>query len=264
MDPNSAGASLFDPGSFNAYAYVNNKPTAFIDIDGRFPFPVITGGVGAVVGGLVGGGAEAIKQYVQTGSVTSWGKVGTAAGGGALAGAITGATLGIGTEAGLAVVAWQAAGASAAGSTIGGIAQRSADEAWGYARPNSVGEELTSVAQDVVLGGALGYAGGKVADKLFPIPNLKQEIKWIKVALHPRHKRPAAISDAKDNARLQAGFNAAVGGFAGGIPSELGKVIWNWALNYFSNAAHAAETQQPKQKEPNTKICYVGFHCTVQ
>jgi hypothetical protein len=39
----------------------------------------------AGVGALVGGGAEALNQYLRTGSV-QWGKVGTAALGGAVAG----------------------------------------------------------------------------------------------------------------------------------------------------------------------------------
>lgn len=94
-DPNGTGASLFDPQSWNAYSYTLNNPLRYVDPDGDVPIPAITGAVGAGVGALVGGGAEALNQYLRTGTI-QWGKVGTAALGGAISGGIAGATFGIG------------------------------------------------------------------------------------------------------------------------------------------------------------------------
>jgi RHS repeat-associated protein len=58
-DPNSAGASLFDPQSWNAYSYVNNRPLTYVDPDGDVPLPVITGLGGAIIGGF----ASAVVEY---------------------------------------------------------------------------------------------------------------------------------------------------------------------------------------------------------
>lgn len=49
-DPGGAGASLFNPQSWNGYSYVNNRPLTHIDPDGEIPIPVITGAVGVALG----------------------------------------------------------------------------------------------------------------------------------------------------------------------------------------------------------------------
>ena len=51
-DPGGAGASLFNPQSWNGYSYVNNRPLTHVDPDGEIPIPVITGAVGAGVGAI--------------------------------------------------------------------------------------------------------------------------------------------------------------------------------------------------------------------
>lgn len=100
-DPNSAGASLYNPQSWNAYSYTLNNPLKYIDPDGDVAVPAAL--VGAGVGGVVGGGFELGRQMFANGfslSSVKWGRVGTAFVGGAISGGIAGGTLGIGTAAG--------------------------------------------------------------------------------------------------------------------------------------------------------------------
>jgi RHS repeat-associated protein len=95
-----------DFGSVNAYAYANLSPIGAKDPDGEFWHIV----AGAVIGGLVGGGLEAAHQYMAHGKIESWGRVGAAAGGGAIAGAITAAV----PTAGYLATMGMGAGSSAA------------------------------------------------------------------------------------------------------------------------------------------------------
>ena len=68
----------------NLYEYASGRPTSFSDPTGNIPLPVITGGIGF----LVGGGTSVITQAFQTGwSNISWRDAGVAAGVGAVAGA---------------------------------------------------------------------------------------------------------------------------------------------------------------------------------
>jgi RHS repeat-associated protein len=76
-----------DFGAVNAYAYSNLNPIGARDPNGEFWHIV----AGAVIGGILGGGFEAARQYMATGKVEDWGRVGAAAAGGAVAGAITAA-----------------------------------------------------------------------------------------------------------------------------------------------------------------------------
>lgn len=73
------------------YAYVGNDPTDKTDPSGECP-QCIAGAVGAVIGGVWGGGFEIASQVATTGHVSDWGSVGTAALGGAVTGAVDGAT----------------------------------------------------------------------------------------------------------------------------------------------------------------------------
>ncbi len=91
-------------GAANPYAYVNLTPLIAVDKDGEF-LQIIAGALGgALLGAAIGGGIEAARQYVSTGKVEDWGRVGAASFGGAISGAIIGAcpaagllgTLGIG------------------------------------------------------------------------------------------------------------------------------------------------------------------------
>jgi RHS repeat-associated protein len=93
-DPNGAGASLFDPQSWNAYSYVNNRPLTHIDPDGDVPLPVITGVGGAVIGGIAGAIVEYRTQQRLAPSEQQVGKIWTAFGGGFVAGGLAGLGLG--------------------------------------------------------------------------------------------------------------------------------------------------------------------------
>ena len=84
-----------------------------MDPDGRCPFLVITGLIGAVVGAVAGG----IYSYTQTGQV-DWAQVGI----GAAAGGVAGLTLGAGTAAVVAGSATASTSAVLAGLGIGGAA----------------------------------------------------------------------------------------------------------------------------------------------
>lgn len=239
-DPNQAGANLFDPRSWNGYSYVNNRPLSYVDDDGHFPIPVITGLIGGGVGAVIGGGAEALKQWTQYGEIRQGGKIWTAAMGGAVAGAIAGATLGVGTGAGAATATWEVAAVNASSNLIGGMAQREADEILGYDSPSSGGTELQNVLVDATTGAVLGSIGNKVADKLFPIPNVQKQVRLLRFA-NRRSTRPARIQAAQQNAERQAIFNSAVGGVAGGTPTEGAKWLWQWLMGSWT-----VQRSQPK------------------
>jgi len=71
----------------NPYAYANLNPVAAADGDGHF-WHILAG---AAIGAVIGGGVEAARQYVSTGKVEDWGRVGAAASAGLVGGALTAA-----------------------------------------------------------------------------------------------------------------------------------------------------------------------------
>ena len=75
----------------NPYAYANQTPLIAADRDGRFWHIA----VGAAVGALIGGGGEAYAQYHEYGHIEDIGRIGAAAAGGAVGGAIMAAAPGI-------------------------------------------------------------------------------------------------------------------------------------------------------------------------
>jgi RHS repeat-associated protein len=123
----------------NLYAYVQDDPTDKTDPTGECP-NCITGGIGFVVGGLVGGGLEIANQFAQEGRVSDWGGVGTASLGGAVAGGITGLT-----------------GCGACGGAAGAFVQSASDEA----RHNTgdLKGAAVRVAAATAVGGVLGSKG---------------------------------------------------------------------------------------------------------
>ncbi len=118
-------ANLENPQSLNLYGYQGNNPVTNVDADGHC-WPWCTAAIGAVAGAVVGGGAEALAEWLQ-GKPLDAHKIGHAAAGGAIAGAAigvagpeAGAALGLG-EAGSATVT---TGATVGGSIVGGAAER--------------------------------------------------------------------------------------------------------------------------------------------
>ncbi len=99
-------------GAANPYAYANLRPVIAADRDGQFWHIA----AGAALGAVVGGGIEAIRQYATTGKVEDWGRVGAAAAGGAVSGAVTAANPAVGL-AGVMTV-------GAASGAAGGVTER--------------------------------------------------------------------------------------------------------------------------------------------
>lgn len=84
-------------GTANAYAYANLNPVIAKDETGNFWHVV----AGAIAGGVGNAAYEAASQYIATGKVEDWGRVGAAAAGGAIAGALVAAAPGAGIAHGI-------------------------------------------------------------------------------------------------------------------------------------------------------------------
>ena len=109
-DPAVFGGAASERANHQPYEYVENKPVAANDPDGR-AINFLAAAVGAAVGAVIGGAIEAGRQYVTTGRVSDWGAVGASAAGGAVSGAVAGLTMG----ASLVVQATAAAASGVAG-----------------------------------------------------------------------------------------------------------------------------------------------------
>jgi RHS repeat-associated protein len=146
-----------DFAAANPYAYAKQSPVIAADRDGHFWHIAI----GAAVGALVGGGVEAGRQYFTEGKVSDWGRVGAAAAGGGVAGAITAAV----PTAGLA----STLGANAGGNVIGGVTERII--ASGGQTVGTLGDVAMDAAGSVVGDGVakgVGAAVRKVAQSAAP------------------------------------------------------------------------------------------------
>ncbi len=137
---------LIDEGeqeSTSPYHFAENNPIKYNDPDGRCP-NCATAGIGAVVGGLIGGGIEIVSQLYNNGSINNW----RAIGGATLQGAVTGAAAGFTGVASLLTTVLVSSGAN----TVGGAANRAIQ---------GQGTTLTNIATDATVGAVLG-AGGKL------------------------------------------------------------------------------------------------------
>lgn len=239
-DPNSAGASLFDPQSWNAYSYVNNRPLTHVDPDGDVPLPVITGLGGAIIGGVASAVVEYRAQQALDPSQRQSGKIWTAFGGGALAGGLAGLGLGGLAAGGVAVGAGTTALVEGAGSVVGGYAQRRADEALGYSQaPESEGLEI---AADAIGGGIGGAIGGKLGEHLVPLPNIRKQLELLKFA-HRRSTRAARSEAAQKAFDRRAIVNTIVGeGIENGAATPLTRSIFDW----FFRPQPPAQALKPK------------------
>jgi RHS repeat-associated protein len=125
------------------YQYGWNNPVLRSDPNGDCP-NCVTAGIGAGIGGVLGGGIEIATQIYKNGSVTDW----KAVGGSALQGFVTGGAAGFTGGASLLATAGVSAGANVVGGAINNSIQ---------------GKENTvqSVAIDATVGAVAG-AGGKL------------------------------------------------------------------------------------------------------
>ena len=105
--------SGFNPWGLSRYAYVAGNPETHVDADGHC-WPLCTIIIGAVVGAVMGGGADIVSAVV-TGQSINWGQVGKDAAVGAVAGAVSGL---VGPEAGPLVRAAVDTGAAVAGQVV--------------------------------------------------------------------------------------------------------------------------------------------------
>lgn len=140
--------------TMNRYGFAGGNPIAHIDPQGEF-INFVAGAIGAGIGAVIGAGSELIGSAIK-GEAVDWGSVGAAALGGAVAGAITGVTAGLGTIAG-GLVATGAGG-------LGGLTQNLVNAG---IKGEAVG--LTSLLEDVAWGaggGALGFGLAKGGGKL--------------------------------------------------------------------------------------------------
>ncbi len=158
IQPDQNIPNIYNPQDLNRYSYVRNNPYKYVDPSGESP-TLITAGIGAAIGGLIGGGISAATQYYQTGTV-NWGSVGKSAAIGAVSGGVAGLTLGVGNlvagGAGLSLAS--EVGLGMASSVAGG---RAATITSNVIYGQEWSENLlnpTSIGTDLVIGGATAGA----------------------------------------------------------------------------------------------------------
>jgi RHS repeat-associated protein len=209
IDPAAESAIMELPQTWNRYSYVYNRPLFARDPDGRCP-PCI----GAVVGGLIEGGWNLGTQLVNNGGSlgkVNWNEVGANAAGGAVTGAIVGATGG----GSLIVEAVAGAGGNVAGGMITNMAQ---------------GKELTmeDVATDAVTGFVGGAAGHLAAELMHPPHG--------SMGPRPAGRRAAAVYDAELQKRNRAAQRALAVSAAALPPAAHAT---NGVLNKFAQGAES-------------------------
>ncbi|GLU47104.1 hypothetical protein Nans01_14550 [Nocardiopsis ansamitocini] len=144
----------------NAYAYAENLPTTLTDPSGRCPMCVSIG-IGAVLGGVIEGGA-----YALTTDNATWGGLAQAAGRGAVIGAVGGALMpGVGN---LAARSLSLTGGRALTLSVGVNAGVGAGFTWAV---NAVQCRPTSPT-DLLLGALGGGAGGLIGPGLSKLGTL--------------------------------------------------------------------------------------------
>jgi RHS repeat-associated protein len=136
----------------NLYCYVRNRPIVAVDPNGRWLNILI----GAAAGFVAGGGFELGRQLIKHEKL-NWGRVGSAALGGTVAGAIGGATMGMGlvVEGGLG---------AGVGSAIGGLITRGLNgekQTW-----KAVGTDFAAGVAFFGLFKGIGAAAGAVRNTL--------------------------------------------------------------------------------------------------
>ena len=143
------------------YAYALGRPNVLADPTGQCPWCVLAG-VGAVVGGAIGGAAYALT----TDDFDVW-QFGGAVAGGAVAGAVTGVSGPLGGSIATGVFGTSSATGGAAIATtavingLGGAAATTVEKRLGYGR--------APTAVELALGAATNAYGGWFGNKMFPM-----------------------------------------------------------------------------------------------
>jgi len=231
-DPAFESEILELPQTWNRYSYVYNRPLFATDPDGRCP-PC----VGAIIGGVVEGGWNLGSQlYNNGGSLgdVNWRDVGANALGGAVTGAIAGATGGTSLLAEAAV----GAGANAAGGIVTRIAEgEGPDEAF----------DAGDIAGDAV-SGFVGGAAGHLASEFVHPPEGE-------MGPRPKGRRHAAKYDAELKRRNRAALRT-LGIGAAALPpaahltqSGIG-AAWGWLTGLFQSSS-----------EPEGKVTVTVTNC---
>lgn len=157
--PGGLETYLTQPQNWNRYTYGLNNPLKYIDPDGENPL-LAAAAAGAALGALAGGGLELVKQLASGKSLkeVNWRKVGAAAAGGAVVGAVAGMT------GGLSLLS--ASGAMAGASVLGGVVDRGLD-----GDPTTGAFDKSEMTIDLVAGfagGVIGHRALKYARKYVP------------------------------------------------------------------------------------------------
>jgi RHS repeat-associated protein len=147
------------------YHYCDNNPLNALDPDGK-AFNLLAAGIGAAVGGLVGGGINAFNQ-ISTGTKfedLNWKDITASAAGGATAGGLAGLTMGgslVVASGASAVTGTFLQGAIVAGgaSVIGGAVERELDSDF-----TTKGLDSQAAAKDFSVGAIGGGAGAVVGN----------------------------------------------------------------------------------------------------
>jgi hypothetical protein len=155
-----------NPQALNRYAYVYNNPLRYTDPSGHCPWCIAIG-FGVLIGAGVSYGVQVAANIRQNGLTVqaftnvNWAVVGA----GAVAGAVGGATFGLGT----AVLGTGLAGTVAAGALSGAAAGQAARATENILSGRAIGEGLGDpgdLLRDAAIGGALagvGYGVGRLA-----------------------------------------------------------------------------------------------------
>jgi hypothetical protein len=171
-----AGSDKFispDPLGFaagdNLYAYANGNPLEWHDPDGRVPTLLVQAGIGALIGGIFGGGGYALQCWI-TGEEFSWSKFAIETAIGAISGAIAGVTMGaFNPWAGKAAesivqAAWRGAARGAVSGVASGVFS-------GAAKPITYGiingDDGWNITKDALKGSVIGGLSGAAIGAAF-------------------------------------------------------------------------------------------------